>query len=124
MRLVLAIAALAAPLLTAAPAAAQAAWSAGEFERGFGMGYEGFDTPITVGTRDENGNRLVVDGRIMSETSLYGGLGDSGYGDSLSGSAIGNQLTVVTQGSWNTVIIDSTQINNGNVSAVINGEDQ
>lgn len=122
MRYVLALAALAA--LSATPAFAQAAWSAGEFERGFGMDTDNFDTPITVGTRDGNGNRLVVDGRIMSETSLYGGLGDAGYGDSLSGTAVANQLTVVTQGSWNTVIVDSTQINNGNVSAVINGEDQ
>ena len=31
--------------------------------------------------------------------------------------AIGNNLTVITQGSWNTVIVNSTQINNGDVTA-------
>ena len=39
-----------------------------------------------------------------------------------SGTAIGNQLNVVTNGSYNTVIIDSTQINNGDQSVVLNGE--
>lgn len=118
--LILAGAALAAP----SPALAQAASSMGAFERGFGMDYDSFETPIEASTRDQNGNRLIVDGRIMSQTSLFGGLGDGGVGDSLSGGAIGNQLTVVTQGSWNTVIIDSTQINNGDQTVVINGEQQ
>ena len=39
-----------------------------------------------------------------------------------SGSAIGNQLNVITQGSWNTVIVNSTQINNGDISANSDGE--
>jgi holdfast attachment protein HfaA len=39
-----------------------------------------------------------------------------------SGTAIGNQLNVVTNGNNNTVIIDSTQINNGDQSVVLNGE--
>ena len=30
---------------------------------------------------------------------------------------MGNSLNVITQGSWNTVIIDSTQINTGDISA-------
>ena len=38
-----------------------------------------------------------------------------------------NNLVVITQGSWNTVIVNSNQVNNGNVTAtstgtVINGE--
>jgi holdfast attachment protein HfaA len=39
-----------------------------------------------------------------------------------SGTAVGNQLNVITQGSWNTVIVDSTQINNGNQTTVLNGK--
>ncbi len=110
-----------AALFVAAPAFAQAPTSAGEFERGFGMGYASFDTAIEAGTRDENGNRLIVNGQIMGSSSLSGGLGDgfsSGIG---SAQAIGNQLNVVTQGNWNTVIIDSTQINNGDISADVQG---
>jgi hypothetical protein len=36
--------------------------------------------------------------------------------------AIGNQLTVTVIGSRNTTIIDSTQINNGNQTTVLNGK--
>jgi holdfast attachment protein HfaA len=111
----------AAALALAAPAFAQAPSSVGEFERGYGMGWSSFDAAIEAGTRDENGNRLIVNGQIMGATSLSGGLGDgfaSGIG---SAQAIGNQLNVVTQGNWNTVIIDSTQINNGDISADVQG---
>lgn len=122
MRVLLACAAVTA--LFGAPAFAQAASSPGQFERGYGMDSDSWNSPINPATRDANGNRLIVDGRIMANTSLYGGLTDAGYGDSLSAQAIGNQLNVVTQGSWNTVIIDSTQINNGDVIASANGANQ
>ncbi len=111
-------------LASATPAFAQAAESVGAFERGYGMDNDSWDQPINPSTRDENGNRLVVDGRIMNQSTLFGGLGDGGAGDSLSGTAVGNQLVVVTQGSWNTVIVDSTQINNGDQSVVLNGDNQ
>ena len=91
---------------------------AGDFSRGFGMGWESFDTPINPQTRDANGNRVIVNGRIELEGTLSGGLMDS-YG---SAQAIGNQLNVVTQGNWNTVIVDSTQINNGDITAVVGDE--
>ena len=90
---------------------------AGDFSRGYGMGWESFDSPINASTRDENGNRTIVNGRMEIEGSLTGGLQDSfatGIGAS---SAIGNQLNVITQGNYNTVIVDSTQINNGDISA-------
>jgi holdfast attachment protein HfaA len=48
-----------------------------------------------------------------------------GFGSGLGGSsaqAIGNQLNVITQGNYNTVIVDSTQINNGDISADSDGE--
>jgi holdfast attachment protein HfaA len=94
----------------------------GDFSSGFGMGWESFDTPINPSTRDENGNRVIVSGRMEIEGALTGGLQDSfatGIGAS---SAIGNQLNVVTQGNYNTVIVDSTQINNGDITAVV-GDD-
>ncbi|MBK6703513.1 MAG: holdfast anchoring protein HfaA [Caulobacteraceae bacterium] len=86
------------------------------------MGYDSFDSPINPATRDENGNRTIVNGRMEIEGSLTGGLQDSfatGFGAS---SAIGNQLNVITQGNYNTVIVDSTQINNGDITAVV-GDD-
>lgn len=107
-------------LALTAPAFAQPSEGPGDIERGYGMGYDSFDNPISVGTRDENGNRLIVDGRLMAATSLSGGLMDSPSGLG-SASAIGNQLNVVTQGNWNTVIVDSTQINNGDISAAVTG---
>ncbi|MDX2275909.1 MAG: holdfast anchoring protein HfaA [Hyphomonadaceae bacterium] len=109
-------------LAVAAPAYADPIASAGDFSRPFGMN-DGFDAAFDPSTRDENGNRIVINGRIQVEGSLSGGLMD-GYSSGLGGdsaSAIGNQLNVVTYGSYNTVIIDSTQINNGDISADING---
>ena len=35
---------------------------------------------------------------------------------------MGNQLNVITQGNWNTVIVNSTQINNGNQTTALNGK--
>lgn len=109
---------------SAGAAAAQTPERAGEFERAFGggAGTGGFEQPIEAGTRDANGNRLIVDGRIMiGESTLFGGLIDSGAGGVGAASAIGNQLNVITQGSWNTVIVDANQTNTGDLSAVANG---
>jgi holdfast attachment protein HfaA len=88
----------------------------GDVERAFGMGWESFDTPINPATRDANGNRVIVNGRIELEGTLSGGLMDD-FASGQSAQAIGNQLNVVTQGNYNTVIVDSTQINNGDISA-------
>jgi holdfast attachment protein HfaA len=96
----------------------------GDVERAFGMDWESFDTPINPATRDEDGNRTIVNGRMEIEGSLTGGIMD-GFGSGLGGStaqAIGNQLNVITQGSYNTVIVDSTQINNGDISADTDGD--
>lgn len=118
MRLFLVSAALLAGV--ALPAAADPIGGMGDVERPFGMGYSSFDTPIEAGTRDQDGNRVIVNGRMEIEGTLTGGLQD-GFATGLSAQAIGNQLNVVTQGSYNTVIVDSTQINNGDVSADIDG---
>ena len=76
-------------------------------------------------TRDANGNRVVIDGVIQtgSDQSTFvrtdvGGAESNGAGAGFGGAtAIGNNLSVITQGNWNTVIVDSTQINNGDVTA-------
>jgi holdfast attachment protein HfaA len=96
-----------------------------EFNAGYGR-YSGQENrPVDVTTRDANGNRMIVDGLILSgedqstfaratgAADAFAGVGQIGGG----ASAIGNNLVVVTQGSNNTVIVNSTQTNTGNVSA-------
>lgn len=94
---------------------------AGDFSSAFGMGWDSFDSPINPSSRDENGNRVIVSGRIQIEGSLSGGLMDDFATGIGSATAIGNQLNVITQGNYNTVIVDSTQVNNGDISADIYG---
>jgi holdfast attachment protein HfaA len=99
--------------------------NAAEFNAGYGR-YSGQENqPVDVTTRDANGNRVIVDGLILTGQDLSSFARARGAADAFAGvgsvgggaSAIGNNLVVVTQGSNNTVIVDSTQINNGNVSA-------
>ncbi len=95
------------------------------FNSGIGFGSGELNAPISVNTRDENGNRLVVDGVMKNQNAapnvFSSGVGD--YGGSGGATAIGNNLTVTTIGSHNTVIINNNQVNNGNVTAgtVLNG---
>ena len=133
-----ALAASAAVALAGAAAAQSARTNSAEFNGGWGriQGLE--NSGIDVRTRDENGNRVIVDGVIQDGSSnsefvqhdasgagsVFAGAG--GWRRGSNATAIGNNLQVITQGSWNTVIVNSTQINNGNVTAnsrpVLNGE--
>ena len=122
------------------PASAQQASNpastvSGEFERPFGYSYGQEAQAFDANTRDANGNRLILDGRIMtgmdastfssataSAQSWAQATAGAGFGSgSVQGQAIGNQLNVITNGSYNTVIVNSTQINNGNQTATANG---
>lgn len=107
---------------------AQSAGSSGMGSYSAGYGGSRYTTaqPQSGSTRDANGNRLIVNGIIQSGASAYssttGGVGyagsASGNGQTIGGStAIGNSLNVVVQGNHNTVIVNSTQVNNGNVTA-------
>ncbi|WP_269514377.1 holdfast anchoring protein HfaA [Brevundimonas subvibrioides] len=113
------------------PAAAQTAGSGGlsSFQNGYGGARQSVTTAQTGSSRDQNGNRLIVDGIIQAGASAYSaqsggvsqtysGSGSSGGGSAIGGStAIGNNLNVVVQGNHNTVIVNSRQTNTGNVSA-------
>lgn len=104
---------------------------------GFQPGQAGQNFEPTGG-RDINGNRLIVDGRIITGDDLSSfttstlatggqslsgsGFFGQGFGSQQQNTAIGNQLNVITQGSFNTVIVDSTQINNGNQTALQNAD--
>ncbi|WP_374575476.1 holdfast anchoring protein HfaA [Phenylobacterium sp.] len=117
-----------AALLLATQAAAQTmSANSASYNAGYGRTAGQENQPVDVSTRDANGNRVIVDGLILtgkdqsSFTSAWGA-GDAyaGVGAVGGASAIGNNLVVVTQGSNNTVIVNSTQTNNGNVTATSN----
>lgn len=109
--------------------AAQSSGSAGaaQFQAGYGGSRYTTAQNATGSTRDANGNRLIVDGIIQAGASSYSsssagvsaGHGNSGSGGTNIGgaTAIGNNLNVVVQGNRNTVIVNSTQTNTGNVTA-------
>jgi holdfast attachment protein HfaA len=95
-----------------------------EYNAGYGRISGQENRPVDVTTRDANGNRVVVDGLILSGEDQSSFARATGAADAFAGvgatggaSAIGNNLVVVTQGSNNTVIVNSTQTNNGAVSA-------
>ena len=124
-------------LMAASGAAAQSAGSSGmgAYQAGYGGSRYTTARPQTGSTRDQNGNRLIIDGIIQAGassyssasggvSSSYSGAGGGSGGTAIGGStAIGNSLNVVVQGNHNTVIVNSTQTNNGDVSAgtVLNG---
>ena len=119
---------LAGTFAIAAPASAQAASFTSEFERPYGYGYGEEQRSFDAGTRDRLGNRVIINGLIEGGsglgTGLYTGWGqtDGASGMLGTGTAVGNQLNVITMGSNNTIIIDSTQINNGDQTVILNGE--
>ncbi len=98
-----------------------------DFNAGWGRHAGSENRPVEVSTRDGNGNRVIVDGLILtgedqSSFARSGGSADvfAGVGASAGGAtAIGNSLVVVTQGNYNTVIVNSHQLNTGTVSAGI-----
>jgi len=120
-----------ATLALPAVAAAQSAGSSGmgAYTAGYGGARYTTARPQSGSTRDANGNRLIVDGIIQAGASTYSsasggvsssfsGAGGAGGGTAIGGStAIGNSLNVVVQGNHNTVIVNSTQVNNGAVTA-------
>jgi holdfast attachment protein HfaA len=114
-------------------AAAQSAGASnmGAYQAGYGSARYSTARPQSGSTRDSNGNRLIVNGVIQAGASTYssasGGVSSSFSGAGAGGSstiggstAIGNSLNVVVQGSHNTVIVNSSQVNNGNVTAGTN----
>ena len=122
--------ALAATFVAGAAQAQTMATSVSSFETGYGLTRGEMENPISVSTRDANGNLLMLDGEIMTGTdqSVYAYSKTLGAGDTYAGAgavggatAVGNNLQVIVNGSYNTVIVHSTQTNNGNVTATSNG---
>lgn len=117
--------ALAGAGLASAVQAQQMSTNSAAFNAGYGRVSGQENRGVEYGARDSSGNRLIVDGLIQSgETQsnfsqTSGGVFGSSTGVGLGGSstAIGNNLVVITQGSWNTVVVTSVQTNTGDVTA-------
>jgi len=135
------VAALAA-LATVSSAQAGCYNSAGSYNSPYGMTAADENAPINASLRDANGNLTVVNGQFTSSSmsqqtgvqqmsTIGGGFGTIGtVSNSVAGgtststasaSAIGNQLNVVTVGNDNTVVVNSSQTNNGNQTATVGG---
>jgi holdfast attachment protein HfaA len=118
--------------------AGDTAANASSYNEGYGMTPGEENAPINASLRDANGNLTVVNGQFTSSqmsqqtgvqqmSSIAGGMGTMssslgggvGNGATATASAIGNSLNVVTVGSNNTVIVNSTQTNNGNQTATV-----
>lgn len=105
--------------------AQQMSTNSASYNAGYGRVSGQENRGVEYGTRDSSNNRLIVNGLIQSgETqsnfsAISGGVFSSGSGVGSGGTstAIGNNLVVVTQGSWNTVIVTSVQTNTGDVTA-------
>lgn len=126
--------------------------SASDYNHPYGMTQGDENSAVDASLRDTNGNLTVVNGQFTSsamtqQTGLQpmGTLGTSSLaasntvvsgasvtttgagvgGASMLGtaSAIGNSLNVVTVGNNNTVVVNSSQINNGNQTANVNLSD-
>ncbi|MBX9574845.1 MAG: holdfast anchoring protein HfaA [Caulobacteraceae bacterium] len=113
----------------AAQAQSQGYGGTGQLQAGYGGSRYTTARPVSGSTRDANHNRLIVNGIIQTGVGAYSsssggasatgswGLGGDGRTTIGGSTAIGNQLNVVVQGNNNTVIVNSTQTNTGNVRA-------
>lgn len=113
-------------LLAVAPAHSQSmTTNSADFNAGYGRRAGSENHSVDVSTRDANGNRVIIDGIIQTGEDQSSFAFGSGAGEAYAGvgslgggsTAIGNSLVVVTQGNYNTVIVNSSQVNNGSVSA-------
>jgi len=68
-------------------------------------------------SRSTAGNRVIIDGVIQTGVGVSSQAGLFGGGVGSGATAIGNQLNVNVSGQYNTVIVNSSQINNGDINA-------
>jgi holdfast attachment protein HfaA len=114
--------------------------NAASYNSPYGMSAGQENQAVNPSLRDANGNLTVVNGQFTSssfsrQTGVQSmgtissgalsslGTSQTGVGNYGTATAIGNSLNVVTIGNNNTVVINSSQINNGNqtANASING---
>ena len=108
--------------------------SSASYNSPYGMSAGAENQTVNPSLRDANGNLTVVNGQFTSSafsqatgvqsmgtisSSTLSSLGNSSGAAYGSASAIGNSLNVVTVGNNNTVVVNSTQTNNGNQTASV-----
>ena len=114
--------------------------NAASYNSPYGLQAGAENQTVNPSLRDTNGNLSVVNGQFTSSafsqqtgvqsmgtisSGALASLGTSGSGVGASGTAygsanaIGNSLNVVTVGNNNTVIVNSSQTNNGNQNASV-----
>lgn len=121
--------------LLATAGGVQAQSSVAQMEAGYGGARRTLSTAFNPSTRDANNNRVIMNGVIQdgqggsqinvnangqtSGADFFRSGADSFTAGALTASstAIGNQINVNVTGSWNTVVLDSTQINNAPINA-------
>lgn len=118
--------------VTAEASAQSMSSSLSAYTHGYAANAGEYAAPIDPSTRDTSGNQVIVNGVMQhgSGASMFNQQTSNGAGSTSSGAqygvntAIGNNITVYTQGSNNTIIVNATQTNNGAVSAgtVLNGQ--
>ena len=119
--------------LLATPALAQTSEGGSQFNAGYGWTSGQVSSPINVSrSTDANDNHVIVDGVTQTGTdgSVFFAQRTSGAADTytgagaVGGTAIGNNLQVSVVGSYNTVVVNSTQTNNAPVTSttVLNGQ--
>src|SRR5688500_4874444 len=119
--------------------AAQGMNNSAAYTGGVGMGSAGENLAASGRVRDPANNLTIVNG-VMGGGGAFAGAGatatasassssssfsrQEGLVTSAGATAIGNNLNINVIGNWNTVIVDSTQINNGdqNATATLNGQ--
>jgi holdfast attachment protein HfaA len=119
----------------AATMASQGMNNSAAYNSGFGVVSGGENLAASGRVRDAANNLMIVNG-VMGGSAFAGAGATAIAGASSSSSsfshqdgvnqigagatAIGNSLNVNVIGNWNTVIIDNTQINNGDQNAEVN----
>lgn len=126
--------ALAGTVALPVPALAQSTAARGgtlsTYEAGYANGRAMDSRTFDPSTRDSNGNRLIINGIIQADATGQtrsdgvvnpGRVSGADYftsgASTASTTAVGNLLTVTVDGAWNTVIVNSSQANTGNVVA-------
>jgi holdfast attachment protein HfaA len=104
--------------------------SSASLERGYGNARAMTEQAFNPSTRDAQGNRVVKNGIILTDyTSKFAGSGGFGGGAAstatgASATAVGNNFSLSVVGNWNTVIVSNNQVNNGDVTATAQSNNQ
>ena len=128
-----AVAGFFATLITGSAHAAGAWDNSASYNSAYAMASGQENATASPSLRDANGNLTIVNGQFTTGTMQMSGVSSRGSQSGVGGNgtqqvgtatAIANSLNVITSGSNNTVVVNATQTNTGNVtsSVSLNGQ--